>query len=389
MNRSTTESPMKLLAIFGSPVPYTTPFLNALAKRLDLHVIYLSTEDQVSRFENTWGVDPEFDYSVYWKRSLHVPSLDLHTELSLGVSRRLSELEPDAILLVSWKPMGLEPLLWSRLSDRAAVMWSESTSFSGLLRGPASTLIRRWMTRAFDSFVTSGSQAARYLEEQLGVPPTRIVTSIVPGTAGPYPTTRGGRDSPDEVRFLFVGRLVARKRPLELIESFANVRDAVPNSTLTVVGGGELQSAVERAAARVPGVRYEGHREGAELDALYSTSDILVLPALREVWGVVVNEALSHGLFVIATDEVGSAYDLLEEQTGLVLPAHDVGRLAPSMIEVARTLDTSDEMRRRRASTIAGCTADQFATDVCRALDLAVRVRAGRRRRLRRIGPPT
>ena len=99
--------------------------------------------------------------------------------------------------------------------------------------------------------------------------------------------------------------LIPRKRPLELIRAFERLGREVPGATLTVVGAqGELEGDVRELAARVPGVRYVGFAQGDGLAALYAAADVLVLPALREVWGLVVNEALAHGLFVIASDEV-------------------------------------------------------------------------------------
>ena len=319
-------------------------------------------------------------------RRLDIPSVDFHLELTLGLSRRLSALKPDAILLVSWKPAVAEPLAWSRWSGAAAVMWAESTPFSGLLRGPASTALRRTLTRAFDGFVANGSQAARYLEE-LGVPSGRIVTSRLPAAGSPPTTARAKSPEGDGVGFLFVGRLLAQKRPLELIEAFAAVRRVLPDATLTLVGGGELEAEVREAANRIAGVHYLGHLEGAELSAVYARSDILVLPALREVWGIVVNEALAHGLFVVTTDQVGSAHDLLDRDTGVVLSAEDFMAVAPALVEAGRTVDLGDAARQRRASAIASCTPEAFATDIARAVELAVHVRAGRWRSRRRSGP--
>jgi glycosyltransferase involved in cell wall biosynthesis len=183
------------------------------------------------------------------------------------------------------------------------------------------------------------------------------------------------------VRFLYVGRLIPRKRPVELIRAFESVTREVPDATLTVLGGGELEADVREAAARVPGVRYGGFCEGRELALHYANSDVLVLPALREVWGLVVNEALAHGLFIVATDQVGSAYDLLDEESGIMLPADDLERLAHAMIETARTLDIGDAARRRRALAVSDCTPERFASDICRATDLAVRLRRVRRLR--------
>jgi hypothetical protein len=91
---------------------------------------------------------------------------------------------------------------------------------------------------------------------------------------------------------------------------------------------------------------------------------------------LVVNEALAHGLFAITSDEVGSAYDLLGEGSGTMVPAHDLGHLAPAMIEAAQTIDFSDRARIVRASTVAECTPERFARDICRAANAAMQRRA-------------
>lgn len=366
-------------------MPYNTPIFNALARKADLQAIYMCKEDRISRFVDTWGEQPTYPYSFFPSKSLYSELLDLQVQLSLGTSRRLARLRPDVVLVVSWKPLVIEPLLWSRCSGRGAVMWSESTSFSGLFRGSLSTRIRRGVVRNVDSFVTNGSQATEYLRT-LGVRPDRIVTSRLPGASGVALPSGARPTDQDGMRFLYVGRLIPRKRPLELIQAFETVGHEAPTATLTIVGQGELEQAVREAAARVPRVRYVGFSEGDALASLYGQSDVLVVPALREVWGIVVNEALAHGLFVIATDEVGSAYDLVSERSGIMVPANDLQQLSQAMIDAARTLDISDAARLRRAADVTDCTPERFAADICASAELALRVRMTSTRGLRPAG---
>jgi 1,2-diacylglycerol 3-alpha-glucosyltransferase len=366
---------VKLVYISPSPVPYTTPILNALAAQLDLHVIYMSGEDRINRFADMWGVEPIYGYSVYWSKILRSEAIDLQADFSMGVSRRLAKLRPDVVLVVSWKPLAIEPLVWTRSSRRASVMWSESTQFSGMLRGGLSNQIRRGIFRIIDGFVTNGTQATAYLRS-LGVSAERIVTSTLPtGATDVNPRAERPRQDDDAVHFLYVGRLIPRKRPLEVIDAFRTITKEVPRATLTIVGQGELEGAVRSAAVADSDIRYVGFCEGRELASHYSRADVLVLPALREVWGLVVNEALAHGLFVITSDEVGSAYDLLGKGTGTMVPAHDLARLAPAMIDAARTVDFSDRARIERASTVTECTPERFARDIYRASDAAMRRR--------------
>jgi glycosyltransferase involved in cell wall biosynthesis len=367
---------VKLVYISNSPVPYTTPILNALAGQLDLHVIYMSREDVINRYADMWGVEPDYDYSMFWSKTLQSEAIGLQTHFSMGVSRRLAKLRPDVVLVVSWKPQAIEPLVWTRTFRRASVMWSESTQFSGMLRGAFSNQIRRGIFRMIDGYVTNGTQATAFLHS-LGVPAERIVTSTLPtGATNVDPLAERPRHDDEGVRFLYVGRLIPQKRPLELIDAFRTVRREVPASTLTIVGKGKLEGGVRAAALAASGVHYAGYCEGSELASQYARADVLVLPALREVWGLVVNEALAHGLFVITSDEVGSAYDLLGDGSGTMVPAHDFGRLAPAMIDAARTVDFSDGARIVRASTVAECTPERFARDIYKAASAAMQRRA-------------
>ena len=140
--------------------------------------------------------------------------------------------------------------------------------------------------------------------------------------------------------------MIPRKRPLELLESFRLVLHQLPKARLTIVGDGPLMTEVKEAAARMGDrVAVPGRREGADLSEIYARSDILVLPAVREVWGLVINEALAHGLYVIATDQVGSAHDLVRAQAGTIVPPDDREELAKAMVEAPR--NAAPLMRRR------------------------------------------
>ena len=61
------------------------------------------------------------------------------------------------------------------------------------------------------------------------------------------------------------------------------------------------------------GVTFEGFVQPAELPAVMRRAACLVLPSLSEAWGVVVHEATSCGLHVIASEAVGAADDLVRD----------------------------------------------------------------------------
>lgn len=108
-------------------------------------------------------------------------------------------------------------------------------------------------------------------------------------------------------RFLYVGRLSPEKN----IERLMTVFRHLPQFTLTVVGQGPLY---EKLKNNCPvNVRLLGHVENQQLNTYYREHDIFVLPSLKEPWGLVVEEALYHGLPVVASVRVGCAQDWIEQ----------------------------------------------------------------------------
>ena len=65
------------------------------------------------------------------------------------------------------------------------------------------------------------------------------------------------------------------------------------------------------------------------LPKYYALADVLILPSFEEVWGLVVNEALAGGLYVLCSNRAGAAYDVIQEGwNGVLFDPHDVDRLA-------------------------------------------------------------
>jgi glycosyltransferase involved in cell wall biosynthesis len=361
---------VRLVCVSNNPFPYHTPILNELGRRSNLHVIYMSEQHPLGSFDDTWGVAPEFEHSLYWSRRLRWQTVDFRTQVSVGISARLARLSPDIIFFSSWGPLVWEPLIWKRRSGRGAVMWAESTAYSGLLRGRLANRIRRTILRNTDAFVSNGTQATAYLE-MLGVPRAAIVTSCLPSPI----TARAVDDEspPGDVgpRFLFVGRLIQRKRVDLLLDAFAELLRHDPTATLTIVGDGPEHPRTEATAAALKSsVRLVGRKEGRALAAEYAQADILVVPSEREVWGLVVNEALAHGLYVVATDEVGSAHDLIQPGLGVMVRVGTKGALLDGLVQAAGA-PRDAASRRARADSMSDKTPARFAEDILRACVLA------------------
>jgi glycosyltransferase involved in cell wall biosynthesis len=359
---------VKLVVISNNPVPYHTPILNALGDRVDLEVIYMSRKHPLRSFRDPWGSDPRFRYSFHRSARLVSERIDFRIQFSVGVSRSLSRLKPDALLVSSWGPLTWEPLAWARARSRTGIIWAESTAWSGLTRSSLSDSFRGKVVHLARSYVANGTAARDYIVK-IGAPRERVVTSCLPSplmAADQLPGPRSGAP-----RFLFVGRLIERKQPLQLIEAFETLLGSVPGATMTIVGAGPLSETVEAAARRLGGaVRIVGRLEGHDLIAHYDDADVLVHAALGEVWGLVVNEALSRGLFVVASNQVGAALDLVRDDVGRIVEAGDRPALVNALLDAAAQIMTIRERRLSRIEVVRCCTPESFADDIVKAAEL-------------------
>lgn len=82
-------------------------------------------------------------------------------------------------------------------------------------------------------------------------------------------------------------------------------------------------------------VLLEGPRSGPALDAAYAAAGLLVLPSRGETYGMVLTEALAHGVPVLASD-VGGVTEAVGPRSGgrragLLVPAGDSGALAAAL----------------------------------------------------------
>src|SRR5581483_11977533 len=114
---------------------------------------------------------------------------------------------------------------------------------------------------------------------------------------------------------LFAGKLVPFKRPLDLVDAVALLRQNGSDISIMVAGAGELG---DEMGARAEVLNVPLHPLGfcnqSEMPAAYAAADALVLPSDgRETWGLVANEALACGRPIILSDAVGSGPDLVDD----------------------------------------------------------------------------
>jgi glycogen(starch) synthase len=153
-----------------------------------------------------------------------------------------------------------------------------------------------------------------------GVEP-QLFPRVLPDAFGDLPRPRVG----------YVGRLVPQKRPDLAVGALERMRSP---AHLVVVGDGPVRPALERraAASAAPDrISFHGLVPHAEIPAVLSSLDVLVLPSAYEELGSVLVEAMAAGLPVVATRVGGIPEVVADGVTGLLVPAGDATALAGAL----------------------------------------------------------
>lgn len=108
--------------------------------------------------------------------------------------------------------------------------------------------------------------------------------------------------------FLFVGRLAVEKN----LEGFLALD--LPGSKI-VVGDGPARRTLER---QFPQANFLGARHGADLAAIYRSSDVFVFPSRTDTYGLVMAEALAAGTPVAAFPTAGAKAILRGSKGGII-----------------------------------------------------------------------
>lgn len=179
----------------------------------------------------------------------------------------------------------------------------------------------------------------------LGQPMSKI--RIVPCGIDINEVKRYPKEASAKVNLLFVGHYRPRKGVDYLVDAFSRLR--ADNTVLHLVGRMEDSRYFERlvAIAKAKGVEdrviFHGQVDSDRLAYLYSQADVFVFPSLWEGFGIVLLEAMSYGLPIVASN-VSAIPELVEDgENGFLVPPADPQALASA---IARLVEDS-ELRKK------------------------------------------
>jgi glycosyltransferase involved in cell wall biosynthesis len=213
--------------------------------------------------------------------------------------------------------------------------------------------LTRFIYHHVDAIVVYGEHTKRYLISE-GVPAERIFVAAHAVDNALYARQVDAHEleelrqklqiQADQKVLLYLGRLEEVKGLPYLLRAFASLERN--DTVLVFAGSGSEQPSLMELAQQLgvaERVRFAGYIPASQSLPYYALAWALILnsitlPAEKELWGLVINEAFNQGTPAIASDAVGAAAGGLvrDGETGLVVPERNVPALAQA---IQRMLD--------------------------------------------------
>ncbi len=304
------------------------------------------TADQRTSLSPTDSSWHKYHYNLLFKGSYEsVPRASLLWEIAKNTWRD----DADVTILAGYD----RPEYWLQaiillLRKKTFACFCDSTKYDNpqrLFVGQLKRVFFRWCSGIF----CYGQRAAEYVR-LYGATPEKIIhrcqaAALYEGYSRQL--ALGRRLAEHKVaappRFLYVGRLSREKSIEHLILAIDRLRKSSPAVKLVVVGGGPEETRLKGLCRQLnieENVLFAGPKHDADLFSEYLKATALVLPSYSEPWGLVVNEALSHGCPVIVSDRCGCVPELvINGKTGYSFEWGNLSDLADKLQTVAERED--------------------------------------------------
>jgi glycosyltransferase involved in cell wall biosynthesis len=373
---SNSGSPRPRIGIVDThPIQNHAPWYRALADRSDTEVEILYCHRATPRDQAKAGFGIEFDWdrplldgyrSKFLTNVASKPGLTFWGMDTPELPTTIVQAEYDAIILSGWHYKSAWQAIracWNLgipvLVRSDSHLKTPRSRVKSLLKEP----VYRWFIPRFDACLPVGSRSKEYFMHY-GAASERIFTVRHTIDVDSFRTEAaklssrraelraGWRVSKEAITYVFAGKLIDTKRPLDFIAAVARASRYKPEICGLVVGDGPLRAECERRIAdwNAP-IRFVGFLNQTRIVEAYVAADGLVLPS-RETWGLVVNEAMACARPCFVSAEVGCGPDLIaEDKTGAIFPFSDINSLSDLLVRYSHPpiLSAMGERARRQS----------------------------------------
>ena len=343
----------KVLIVFNHPAPYKVRLFNALSNHFDLHVIF----ERKSASDRNKGFYFEENYK-FTTHKIHGIKVGREGFISNGVKKHLEWNEYDLIIMNGY----------SHHAEMKAINWMKKWHAPYVLYINGGTIkkesflkkkIKRHFIARANAYFSPDEESNKYLIHYGAN--QKVIYNY------PYSTIYEKeicyqKPNKEELRkelginfdkvFVSSGQLIARKNYISLVKEWKKYPE---NYGLFLIGDGKQRKEIEKLikTENIKNVVLTGFLPREKMFKYFQAADCFLFPSKEDIYGHVINEALSQGLPVISTNKVNSAIKLVKNgENGFLLESLEGDEFRKAIEEVINNDFFSECIKTAKANTI-------------------------------------
>lgn len=326
---------MKVLFLTNIPSPYRVDFFNELGKYCDLTVL-CERNSSVERDES-------------WKK-IYIKNFSLITlkGINIGVAEGICptvmkyiDKSYDHIIVTNFSdPTGIIAITYMKVKHIEYEIESDG-GFAGTGKGIKENL-KRWLLKDANKFYSTGKEHDLYYlmygakkENIVRYPFSSVYKKDIlddPITFQEKEILRKKLGIKEETVILAVGQFIFRKGYDILFDALSQIDSSIG---CYIVGGKPTNEYLQLVKKKsLKNIHFVDFKIKSELDDYYKAADIFVHPTREDIWGLVINEAMSKGLPIITTNKCLAGLELIDEnELGRIIPIENATELSKAILE--------------------------------------------------------
>ena len=340
---------MKVLIITNIPSPYRVRFYNEIGKVINLYVLY--ERHSASDRDKNWSSGDAKKY-----KSIFMHGISIGNESSFGweAIKQINKIKPDIIVISGYSsPAVILTILYCQLNRLKYIISMDGAILKDESR--LKYLFKKFIIGRAQAGLCTGRLSKDYLRHY-GIEQKNIYTypftsqndsdlEKAASMCGDKDYYRNKLGIIEKKTIISVGRFSYNsgygKGYDILIEAVKNINKEIG---IYIVGEEPTSEFIQiKNQYRLNNLHFIGFKIKDELAEYYAAADVFVLLTRYDIWGLVINEAMSFGLPVITTDMCVAGMELIENGVnGYIVPSEN----AEAAYDAIVTLMGNDEVMR-------------------------------------------
>jgi len=348
------QAKLNVLVVDDIPTPYRNNLYREISKtnNFDLSLLFLARKGN----EKKWKLDELEGAIVFYCKcfQFYVKYIDTRFQISWGVISTLIRMRPDLIITSGYHHLGYWVcLIYSKIARKKICIWSGTTETSEqrsrniLLRFAKSLYIKN-MNYGF----AYGTEAKKFLIKN-NLPSNKVFvifnTSNLTPIRDVWKLHSDFANQNDVPKIIFIGRLTKLKGVQHSLRALSML--GRKDVKFRILGDGPYKNELQKLSKSLDldsCVEFLGYMQQEQIIHHLVWADIFLFATTQEVWGIVVNEALASGLYVLSSRFAGCTTDLIIEKfTGQCIDPFDENQI---LLALTETISNINEIRIERES---------------------------------------